>query len=78
MRNEEDGIWLEDASNNTIGGTTPGARNVISGNAWSGIALSGGGTGNVIQGNYIGVDASGVAGLSNLRHGIDLYGAADT
>ena len=38
---------------------TAGARNVISGNGWSGIDVSSGGTGNVIQGNYIGINAFG-------------------
>ncbi len=74
----EDGIWLHNASSNVIGGTAPGARNILSGNNWSGIGLSGGGADNVIQGNYIGVDASGSAGLPNLIHGIDVAGASDT
>ncbi len=39
--NGEDGIWLDNASSNVIGGTVAGARNVVSGNNWSGIALSG-------------------------------------
>ena len=50
------------ASNNTIGGTTPEARNVISANGLEGIRIRarfGGGTGNVVLGNYIGTDASG-------------------
>lgn len=44
----------------TIGGTTPGARNVISGNLGNGIAFTeAGATGNLVQGNYIGVNAFG-------------------
>ena len=35
------GIYLQDASGNTIGGTTPAARNIISGNGIVGIALQG-------------------------------------
>ena len=46
------------SGNNIIGGTTPEARNVISGNSL-GISLSGGA--NTLQGNYIGINAAGTA-----------------
>jgi titin len=53
-----------------------GGRNLISGNRASGIYLSGSGvTNNVIQANYIGINSSGTAGLSNLADGISLQGA---
>src|SRR5262249_46183417 len=41
-----------------IGGTSTGARNIISGNVKGGI-LTGGSGNNLIQGNFIGVDATG-------------------
>ncbi|MDQ3413755.1 MAG: right-handed parallel beta-helix repeat-containing protein, partial [Verrucomicrobiota bacterium] len=47
-----------------IGGTTADARNVISGNAGPGIAVNVG-PNNVIQGNYIGTDATGTAAIAN-------------
>ena len=56
---------LIDGGHNTIGGTTPAARNVISGNASDGVFISGAGSGNLIAGNYIGVDVTGIAGLAN-------------
>lgn len=63
-------------SDNVIGGTTASARNVISGNLEAGIevklfccaAASAGG--NIIQGNYIGVNAEGKAALGNQREGV--------
>jgi hypothetical protein len=60
-RNHGDGVAIHDgATENTIGGTTAGARNVISGNANNGVEVSGSGTsGNVVAGNYIGTSASG-------------------
>lgn len=66
------GIHLLNASDNTIGGATPGARNVISANNPGGIGWIGGitvaGTGadrNLIAGNYIGTDATGTIALEN-------------
>jgi len=67
----------DDAANNTIGGTTSGARNVISGNNAGGITTDGdgtpAGTGNTIQGNYIGLAADGVSDLGNSQVGIGLF-----
>ncbi len=60
----EDGVAVT-GSKNTIGGTAPGAGNVISGNSGDGILISGqpgsvgDGTGNVVLGNLIGTNASG-------------------
>src|SRR5437868_3165694 len=61
LGNDKNGIEI-DSANNLIGGTTPAARNVISGNlskGGGGILLSGGAaSGNVIQGNFIGTNAA--------------------
>ena len=58
------GIWIL-SPNNVIGGLTPSARNVISGNS-NGIFFGGANAhGNVVQGNYIGTNASGTAALGN-------------
>src|SRR5207302_5907127 len=50
-------------SNNTIGGTSPADRNVISGNNRQGL-YNRGGT-NFIEGNFIGTNAAGTAALAN-------------
>lgn len=62
-----DGMSMEGAVQNcTIGGTTPEARNLISGNTDYGLPLFGvGATGNVIIGNYIGTDVTGTAAIGN-------------
>jgi titin len=67
-----DGVLLNGGSHdNVIGGTTPGAGNVISGNASDGIHLTGSGTtGNLIQGNLIGTDITGMAALGNGNRGV--------
>ncbi|HEY7308488.1 MAG TPA: hypothetical protein VH643_03900 [Gemmataceae bacterium] len=73
------------ARNNMVGGTTPGSRNVISGNgetsvpSGTGVIVQGAGTtGNVIEGNYIGTDAGGSYAIGNLAEGVNVtQGAAD-
>ena len=47
------------SSDNTIGGTTPADRNVISGNTGDGVSLFSGN--DLVQGNFIGTDATGRA-----------------
>jgi CSLREA domain-containing protein len=63
------GVALSGSGNNTIGGTAPGARNVISSNSRGAIVLIGTlgnlTTGNLIQGNFVGTNASGVAAIPN-------------
>jgi len=55
-----------------IGGTTAAARNIISGNTFHGIRLSGIQSGSVtIQGNYIGVATDGHSALANQVDGIN-------
>jgi parallel beta-helix repeat protein len=74
------GVVIETgASDNTVGGTTPGARNVISGNGASGVIISASGTtGNVVEGNYIGTDATGEYAVGNAIDGVDLAGGASS
>ena len=70
-------VTLDGASNNTVGGMTPGERNVVSGNLGSGVVLSGLGTsGNVILGNYIGLNAAGDTAVPNFGEGVELNGDA--
>jgi hypothetical protein len=71
------GVWVG-TSNNRIGGTTAADRNIISGNTIDGVQISGaaGGTGNVVLGNYIGLDVTGTADLGNTNQGIALYNGA--
>ncbi len=65
------------AQSNLVGGTTVAARNVISGNAEQGVLVGlAGTTGNLIKGNYIGVNSAGTAALGNTWAGVDFYGGA--
>jgi len=68
--NAFDGVGLSNAPANIVGGTTPGAANVISGNN-VGVRISGpGATGDVIQGNRIGTDPDGTAAMGNALGGV--------
>ena len=68
------GIELENgANNNQVGGTSPADRNIISGNARTGLDFNSDATDhNVVYGNIMGLNPSGTARLQNLRHGIDM------
>ena len=71
------GVLINGASSNTIGGTTAGERNVISGNSFEGVTLTGIATGNSIQGNYIGTNSAGNAPLGNTNYGVLLTAGAN-
>ena len=74
LGNAKVGVVIEDASTgNTIGGTTPGALNVISGNSGDGVDIEGSGTSqNLVAGNDIGTDITGLQPLSNQGNGVSL------
>jgi len=73
LPNGADGIIIEGgASHNLIGGDTPGERNLIGGNGDEGIRIRSGSDGNTIQGNYIGMDASGTIPIGNAYYGIEI------
>lgn len=81
LGNEGVGVWLNLGSDNIVGGTTPAARNVIAGNGSHGIHIRGSSissfptTGNLVQGNYIGVDITGLTGLGNGGSGVLIWDA---
>jgi alpha-tubulin suppressor-like RCC1 family protein len=69
------------AKNNKIGGLEAGAGNVISGNYANGVAIiDSGTTGNIVQGNLIGLTAAGTGALANRIRGVvfDLSAATNT
>jgi titin len=76
LGNYNNGVTIDGSSGNCIGGGAVGARNLLSGNGASGVYLNGAGSSrNVIQGNYIGTDYSGVIIVSNAGDGITVNGA---
>lgn len=76
LGNNLNGILLNEAANNIIGGTTTTARNVISGNDHRGVFI--GGSGNQVLGNYIGTNAAGNVALGNSLGGVAVGGVTNT
>ena len=70
--NDFNGIGVS-SSGNFVGGTYPGAGNLISGNQW-GLSLGSGANGNFIQGNLIGPDFTGTKAVGNGLGGILIGG----
>jgi CSLREA domain-containing protein len=64
-------IGGDESTSNTIGGSTAGRRNIISGNSGNGIFIDA--DNNDVFGNYIGLDASGSSALPNEGDGIYIY-----
>lgn len=76
----DNGIQIQSSAYaNMIGGSTSGARNVISGNTLDGITLNGSFSdphSNTIKGNFIGVDRTGGTALANGGNGLQLINGA--
>jgi titin len=67
------GVDVQGAPNNVIGGTDSGGRNVISANGTAGVVVTSGpgpASGNVVEGNYVGTNADGTAGLGGQDYGV--------
>jgi titin len=77
VANRGNGVQIESgASNNTVGGIAPLARNLISGNHGAGLSIQSAGL-NVVQGNFIGTAGNGTSALGNVLQGVILTGGAN-
>jgi hypothetical protein len=76
LANGLDGVTIDSAVTNTIGGTAPGSRNLISANRANGVDIRGSSSRNVVVGNFIGTTGSGVSALGNSQDGVFLTAGA--
>lgn len=72
LANGRNGVSIVGSANNTIGGTSTSAGNVISGNGQNGIAIVQGASGNKVEQNLIGVGSNGTTAIGNVYHGVRL------
>ncbi len=65
------------AKSNLVGGYTAAARNIISGNGLQGVFIAGATTtGNIVAGNYIGLNPAGSAAIANGYSGVEVGNGA--
>ncbi|GAB5403032.1 MAG: hypothetical protein Aurels2KO_12630 [Aureliella sp.] len=70
--NRHSGVWIHSgATGNTIGGASDARRNVISGNAYSGVSTRA--PDNTIIGNYIGTSVDGMQAIGNQWEAVLVY-----
>ncbi len=72
LPNQDSGVLVDGSNSDTVGGTTPAARNIVSGNTNQNISLINGSSGNVIAGNWVGLTAAGNATLPTDGNGVSL------
>jgi hypothetical protein len=72
LGNGFNGVECYGGSHNTIGGTSAGAGDVISGNVGSGVQLDDGADNNLVAADEIGTDATGSVSLPNQEDGVDI------
>ena len=71
---ESGGFVAGTPTSNVVGGTTPQARNILSGNSEGGIGIFPTSTNLAVEGNYIGTDVTGTKALGYSLNGIGLTG----
>lgn len=69
LPNGRTGLFLQNTQEGRVGGTAPGARNLVSGNRETGVSLESGND-NWVQGNYIGTDVRGEVAIPNEGEGV--------
>jgi uncharacterized repeat protein (TIGR01451 family)/CSLREA domain-containing protein len=73
VKNGDAGVKIDGSYGNEIGCTVPEQGNVISGNGGEGVEITGGGSFNDVQGNFIGVALDGTTAMGNIGSGVEVY-----
>ncbi len=75
--NGKQGVFLDQDKGSTVGGTTAGAGNVISGNKAHAVDILHGNSNDVVQGNFIGTNAAGNGAVANGGVGVLVNGSSN-
>ncbi len=75
LGNTDGGVLIQNAVNNSIGGTAINSRNLISGNDGNGVRIAAA-SGNLVRGNFIGLQTDGTTALPNSADGVRIEGSA--
>ena len=65
------------AGNTTIGGTLPGASNLILGNSGAGVSIASRSANNTLWGNFVGTDVTGALDVGNSAQGVFIIDGAE-
>ncbi len=77
LPNGDTGVILDGSSQDTIGGTTPAARNLVAGNTNQNIYLIDSSANDLVEGNWVGLTSSGTATLFTDGNGISVFSASN-
>jgi hypothetical protein len=72
------GVRISGVGANTIGGTAPASRNVISGKSYGVVVAGGAAAGNRILGNFIGTNGIATGRIDNVKDGVLVSNAPNT
>jgi len=76
--NGQNGIFIDNTADNTIGGADAGEGNIISGNDGDGVLIDGlNASNNLLVANFIGTNAAGTAAVGNGDNGIEIRDGAN-
>jgi hypothetical protein len=71
------GVWIHNGSGNQVGGSSPGAGNIIAGNVTGVLVTGESASNNVVAGNQIGWSQNFMGGAANRETGVSLEGSHD-
>ncbi len=77
LGNGHDGVNIEQASNNTIGGPLPGDADVIAGNGYDGVVIGTQAYQNYVENDFIGTTAGSAAVMPNQSNGVFIAGGSN-
>ena len=76
LGNADNGVYIDGASSNTIGGIVAGAENLLSGNGEYGLFIYAQANQTLVEGNFVGTNAAGTGALANSDGGLYIDDAA--